>query len=167
MQWQARNKVFLRQYVIWSALYFVLYLFIFNCILITNINFFLKGNCCRIPNPKAIFIHLSSYQLALGWKVFFISSLPTRWRSSVAVLSFPLFGFSLHLSFSPVVGPLAQRPVDYDRVDRSWQHTAVTWMVPFTLVWWTRGTGAGAFPLTPPTICQDPDRDRRGREGAK
>jgi len=62
--------------------------------------------------------------------------------------------------FSSVVGPLAGWPVDYDRAAWSWQHTAVTWMVPFTLVWWTRGTGVGAFPLAPPTSCQHHDRER-------
>lgn len=68
-------------------------------------------------------------------------------------------GSRLHPSSPPVAGPLAQSAADYDRAAWSRQLTAVTRTVPFTLARWTRGTGAGAFPLAPPTICQHSDRD--------
>lgn len=45
----------------------------------------------------------------LGCKSFLFQNLHTQGRSSVAFLSFPLFGFFLHLSLSPGVSPLDHR----------------------------------------------------------
>lgn len=83
-------------------------------------------------------------------------------RSAVrkeSFLSTATSGSRLHPSSPPVAGPLARSSADYDRAAWSRQLTAVTRMVPFALARWTRGTGAGAFPLAPPTICQHADRD--------
>lgn len=65
---------------------------------------------------------------------------------------------------SAAVGPLARRPVDYDRAAWSWQHTAVTWMAPFTLVWGTRGNRSGSFSIS---ASHDVPRgwQKGGREG--
>lgn len=75
------------------------------------------------------------------------------------LLSAATSGSRLHPSSPPAAGPLARSAADYDRAAWSRQHAAVTRLVPFTLARWTRGTGAGAFPLAPPTICQHADRD--------
>lgn len=103
-----------------------------------------------------------------GWEKRFLYAFPFslaveemrgRPRRKATLLSAATSGSRLHPSSPPAAGPLARSAADYDRAAWSRQHAAVTRLVPFTLARWTRGTGAGAFPLAPPTICQHADRD--------
>lgn len=123
---------------------------------------------------KTIELKQEKRRIKKGGKIF-LSTFPlfiTSWGDSRLVprkesLLFTATSASrLHPSSQPVAGPLARSAADYDRAAWSRQLTAVTRMVPFTLARWTRGTGAGAFPLAPPTICQYADRDWKasGRE---